>query len=69
MDMVTTQGDTLAKADGPVFAWCRSGTRSTIVWALSQAGQQPTDALVQAAADAGYDLSGVRGQIDALAQG
>ncbi|MDF0599589.1 TIGR01244 family sulfur transferase [Psychromarinibacter sp. C21-152] len=69
MDMVETQGKALAEAEGPVFAWCRSGTRCTIVWALSQAGKQPTDALVKAAADAGYDLAGLRGQIDQLAKG
>ena len=69
MDMVTTQGQTLAQSPGPVFAYCRSGTRSTIVWALSQAGQRPTDDLLAAAAAAGYDISGMRGQIEALAGG
>ncbi|WP_425052139.1 TIGR01244 family sulfur transferase [Psychromarinibacter sp. S121] len=69
MDMVTTQGQSITDATGPVFAYCRSGTRSTIVWALSNAGAQPTDALLTAAADAGYDISGLRGQIESLAQG
>jgi uncharacterized protein (TIGR01244 family) len=69
MDMVTGQGDAIAAAPGPVFAYCRSGTRSSIVWALSRAGQEPTDAILQAAAAAGYDLAGLRGQIEALAAG
>ncbi|MAQ84189.1 TIGR01244 family sulfur transferase [Psychromarinibacter halotolerans] len=69
MDMVTTQGQSITDASGAVFAYCRSGTRSTIVWALSNAGAQPTDALLSAAADAGYDISGLRGQIESLAQG
>ncbi len=67
MDMVETQGRAVEDAAGPVFAYCRSGTRSTIVWALSQAGRIPTDEMVSAAAQAGYDLSHMRGQIDALA--
>ncbi len=68
MDMVVQQGEALAAAGGPVFAYCRSGTRSSIVWALSQAGKVPTEDLLSAAAQAGYDLSGVAGQIDALSK-
>lgn len=68
-EMVDTQGAVLASAPGPVFAWCRSGTRCSIVWALSQAGKQPADDLIKAAADAGYDLGGLRGQLDAAAKG
>ena len=69
MDMVQAQGAALAEADAPIFAYCRSGTRSSIVWALSQAGRQPTDALIEAAGKAGYDLAGMRDQIDTLAKG
>lgn len=50
-------GELLAQAGGPVAAYCRTGTRSTILWALSQAGQQPWPQIVQTAAAAGYDLS------------
>jgi uncharacterized protein (TIGR01244 family) len=44
---------------GPILAYCRSGTRSITTWALAQAlrGAVPAQELVQAAADAGYDLS------------
>jgi uncharacterized protein (TIGR01244 family) len=43
--------------DGPVLGYCRSGTRSTMLWALAEAarGGDP-DAIVRAAAEAGYDL-------------
>jgi len=53
---------------GPVLAYCRSGTRSCNLWALAEAkrGGDP-DALVRAAAGAGYDLSGIRPTLDALA--
>lgn len=50
-----------ALEDGPALAFCRSGTRSTYLWALARArrGADP-EALTRAAADAGYDLSPVR---------
>lgn len=48
---------------GPALAFCRSGTRSAILWALSQAGDRPVDELIAAAAAAGYDLSGLRLQL------
>ncbi len=43
-----------------VLAYCASGTRSTIAWALGQAGDMEPDAIVQAAQDGGYDLSNLR---------
>lgn len=48
-----------------VLAYCASGTRSTIAWALGQAGDMDADAIVQAAQAGGYDLTGMR---QALAQ-
>ncbi len=68
MDHIETQGQTLAESDGPVFAYCASGNRSSILWALSQAGRVPTDDLIAAGARAGYNLEGMRPQIDALAR-
>ena len=59
--------EVLGEADGAVFAYCRSGTRSCHLWALAQAGvgDEP-DAVIAAAAGAGYDLSGARALLDAL---
>ena len=56
------------EASGPVLAYCRSGTRSTLLWALAQAksGAQP-DAIAQAAMAAGYDVSPIRPMLDMLA--
>jgi uncharacterized protein (TIGR01244 family) len=68
MDHIETQGRTLAESKGPVFAYCASGNRSSILWALSQAGRVPTDDLIAAAAQAGYNLEGIRPQIDDLAR-
>ncbi len=44
-------------ADGPVLAFCRSGTRSITAWTLGQAGARTREELLKLAADAGYDLS------------
>ena len=52
---------------GPVLAYCASGTRSTIVWALSEAGTRPTDEIISLAAEQGYDLSQMRPQLEAFA--
>ncbi|MDQ4421216.1 TIGR01244 family sulfur transferase [Sphingobium sp. DEHP117] len=53
---------------GKLLAYCRSGTRSTLLWALSRAraGEDP-DQLADVASAAGYDLSPVRQIMDTLA--
>ncbi|WP_277984230.1 TIGR01244 family sulfur transferase [Sphingomonas faeni] len=58
----------LTDTDGPVLAYCRSGTRSCNLWALAaaKAGRNPNLLLAQAE-DAGYDLRGIRPMLDALA--
>lgn len=57
----------LASTDKPVLAYCRSGTRSTLLWALAEAsrGKSP-HALSAAAAQVGYDVSPVRALMDML---
>lgn len=58
----------LAHATGPILAYCRSGTRSTHLWALARArAGDDVDTIAAAAAKAGYDLSGLRPMMDALA--
>ncbi len=66
MEMVTDQRDVMDDATGPVLAYCASGTRSTIVWALGQAERMEPDAIITAAAAQGYDIGGMRRQLDAL---
>jgi uncharacterized protein (TIGR01244 family) len=68
-DNVTAQGEAIAQSTGPVLAYCASGNRSSIVWALSQAGKQPTDTLIAIPARHGYALEPFRATIDDLAQG
>ena len=58
----------LAAATGPILAYCRSGTRSTHLWALARArAGEDVEGIVAAAAKAGYDLTGLRPMLDALA--
>jgi uncharacterized protein (TIGR01244 family) len=58
----------LEQAEGPILAYCRSGTRSTLLWALAAAkqGVEP-DSIARTAAQAGYDVSPIRPMIDMLA--
>lgn len=67
MDNVAAQGDAIAAATGPVLAYCASGNRSSIVWALSQAGTRPIDDLVGLPARFGYQLDHLRPQLEAMA--
>jgi len=70
--MTQAQVDAMAAAlgstDKPVLAFCRSGTRSCNLWALAEAsrGADP-ETLIAKAADAGYDLSGIRPVLSQLA--
>lgn len=59
----------MEQAEGPILAYCRSGTRSTLLWALAAAKQRETpDTIVRTAAQAGYDVSPIRTMIDMLSQ-
>ena len=42
---------------GPMLAYCRTGTRCTRVWALTQSKERPVPEILSMAAAAGYDLS------------
>lgn len=67
---VKAMAEALAGAKGPVLAYCRSGTRSTLLWALAEAsGGADPEALAAQAAAAGYDISPVRALVDMLAAG
>ena len=47
----------LADAKGPVLAYCRSGTRSTFVWAMAAAANGEDPAIIAvSAARAGHDV-------------
>ena len=56
-DKVAALTDALMSTEGRVLIFCRTGTRSTYLWALAQAkaGESP-EALVRSARRAGYSL-------------
>lgn len=66
---VARMAELLENAPGPVLAYCRSGRRSIMGWALAQAlaGARRPDELIALAAKAGYDLEGARGALETLA--
>ena len=67
---VDAMREALARANGKVLAYCRSGTRSTLLWALAEASQGgDPDAIAAQAAQAGYDITPIRALVDMLATG
>lgn len=66
-DNVARQAALIAEADGPVFAYCASGTRSSVIWALDAVKEHGVDVVLEKAAAAGYDLAGLRPTLMAVA--
>ena len=64
---VARQRDLIDAATGPVLAYCASGTRSSVIWSLGQAGHLSTDEILAATAQAGYQLDQLRPALDAMA--
>lgn len=67
-EQVRTMVAALEEAAGPVLAYCRSGTRSTLLWSLAQAsmGRDP-EVIAAEAAGAGYDVAPIRPLLDRMA--
>ena len=59
----------VAEMEGPLLAFCRTGTRSATLWALSQPAQHGASDILRAAAEAGYDLAALRPRLEARPQG
>jgi len=67
-DQVQAMAAALEQAQGPVLAYCRSGTRSTLLWSLAQALNGRDAASIAAdAAGAGYDVGPIRHVLEGLA--
>lgn len=62
-EQITANRLAIEDADGPVLAFCRSGTRSIVTWSIGQAlsGVRSRSELSALGRQAGYDLSGVLG--------
>ncbi|MEC8293056.1 MAG: TIGR01244 family sulfur transferase [Pseudomonadota bacterium] len=63
-DNVVKQFEMVDAAEGPVLAYCASGTRCTVIWALSQAGKASADEILGTAAQAGYMLEQLRPHLE-----
>lgn len=67
-DQVDAMAQALARAAGPVLAYCRSGTRSTLLWSLTQAkAGRALDEIAADAAGAGYDVRAIWPLLERLA--
>ena len=68
MAQIDAMGEALSSTEGRVLGYCRSGTRSTLLWAMARAkaGESP-DAVAAAAQAAGYSVDPVRPTLDMLA--
>ena len=67
-DNIALQAKACVEASGPVFAYCASGNRSSIVWAMMNAGKMPLDDLIMIPARFGYRLDHLRPTLQALAK-
>ncbi|MCA0927657.1 TIGR01244 family sulfur transferase [Ruegeria profundi] len=61
---VALQREMAENCDGPVLAYCASGTRCSVVWALGQRDQMSTDDILRATTKAGYALENLRPILD-----
>ncbi|KPU84117.1 hypothetical protein JI58_05850 [Marinosulfonomonas sp. PRT-SC04] len=57
MSHVTETRQVLSDLPKPVFAYCRSGTRCTMIWSLMMVSELGTNEVLAAAAAAGYNMS------------
>ena len=57
----------LERAEGPVLAFCRSGTRCTMLWAFSEARHKDLDVISRFALSIGYDLKKYRELMEHIA--
>ncbi|HZF94466.1 MAG TPA: TIGR01244 family sulfur transferase [Allosphingosinicella sp.] len=57
-DVVAMMDAMIEAGEGKLLAFCKSGTRSTFLWALTRRQQGvPADEIVSSAAGAGYELN------------
>lgn len=62
-DQIARFDAALHGADGKVLAYCRSGTRSAMLWAMGAAPAMGAEAVLAAARTAGYDLTALTGAL------
>jgi sulfide:quinone oxidoreductase len=58
----------LAELEAPVLAFCRTGTRSASLWALSEPAEVVSSDLLSSARAVGYDLTALKPRLDTRRQ-
>ncbi len=66
---VALQRQLAESCGGPVLAYCASGTRCSVVWALGQCDRMSTDDILDATTKAGYALENLRPTLDQIRGG
>lgn len=61
--------DALSQMPTPALAFCRTGTRSTTLWALSSARKSPPEAILSTAEAADYNLQHLLPTLEGLRKG
>jgi len=56
-DIVRAFAGVLDNNEGPLLAHCRTGHRTTVLWALASAGRIHADEILRKGAEAGFDLT------------
>lgn len=64
-DQVEAFRAAVTEGEKPALAFCRSGTRSTIIWALAASDRLSPSEILQTASEAGYNLEALRPQLEA----
>ena len=65
-DDIAQFGSYFELAQKPIFAYCRTGTRCSMLWALSHAKTLPIDEILNKTQIAGYDLSPLLERLNSL---
>ena len=56
-DQIAAFAKALAAAEGPVLAYCHSGLRAVLMWALAREAELGRDEVVRLAAQAGFEIA------------
>lgn len=64
--VIEAMAQALEELPAPVLAFCRTGTRSTTLWALQAARAGDVGTIVKAAGEAGYDIAALAPRLRAM---
>ncbi|WP_406649090.1 TIGR01244 family sulfur transferase [Aliisedimentitalea scapharcae] len=65
---VAKQLDLIQSCEGQVLAYCASGTRCSVIWALGHAAELGADTVLEKTHGAGFQLDGLRPALEHIAQ-